>query len=301
MPDWLETALRASLAVVYLFLLAKMIGKRQVSQLTFFEYVVGITIGSLTAQAALVGGVDTLINSMVALLVFALFSLGSAYFSMKNKVFRNIFEGKSTVLVKDGKIMERNLKKERLTIDDLMEQLRMKNAFKLADVEFALMEPNGRVSVLKKTDKQPLNASQIGLDVRRESEPQVVVMDGEIMDEGLATIGFNRHWLHGELGKQGVTLENVFFAQVDSQGKLNLDLYDDKIQMAQPSNLKLTHATLKKCQADLELFALSTKNERMKQLYGEEAQRMQELLEEITPWLNPDAAKKMQKGLDALP
>ncbi|WP_242295885.1 DUF421 domain-containing protein, partial [Bacillus cereus group sp. BfR-BA-01516] len=95
--------------------------------------------------------------------------------SLKNKTARDFFEGKSTVLIKDGKILEDNLKKEKYTSDELLELLRGKDAFSVADVEFAVLEPSGELNVLLKKDRQPLTAKDIGLKVANEKEPQTVI------------------------------------------------------------------------------------------------------------------------------
>lgn len=284
MPDWLNILLRSIGALAYLFLLTKIIGKRQIKQLTFIEYIVGITIGSIAAfMATEMDG--PVFHSLISMGVFAIFPVLMEWVSLKSKVMRDLFEGKSTVLIKEGKIMEDNLKRERLTAEDLMEQLRIKNVFRVADVEFALMETNGELSVLLKSENQPLTAQQLELTVPPAEEGQVVIMDGVIMDEPLATAGYNRRWVRTQLQKAGVALENVFLAQVNKGGELYLDLYDDKIQVPAPQATKLTFATLKKCQADLELFALGTKNDTAKQTYQRDAEQLQTIIDQVKPFL----------------
>ena len=182
--------------------------------------------------------------------------------------------------------MEDNLKKVRYSADDLLEQLRIKNAFKAADVEFAVLEPSGNLSVLKRKEKQPLTASHLGVNVPNEQEPQTVIIDGNVVDEGLATLGLSRKWLHTALEKQGVTIENVFLAQVDQYGQLYLDLYDDMIQVPVPQERAQLMATLKKTVADLEAFALSTENEESKAAYSDCAAKMDKVVTELSPWLN---------------
>ncbi|CAM3477892.1 DUF421 domain-containing protein [Marinicrinis lubricantis] len=211
MPDWLEIALRTLLSIIVLFFLTKLLGKRQISQLSFFEYITGITIGSLAAYISL----DLEANwylGLVSLGVWVLFSLMIEFVQLKSKPFRDFVEGKSTILIKDGKILEDNMKKERLTSDELLQQLRRKNIFKTADVEFALIEPSGEINVLLKKDYQPISPSKLGIKTGPEQEPQTVIMDGKILDEPLATIGLSREWLHTELDKLGMTLENVYLA-----------------------------------------------------------------------------------------
>ncbi|RAT95719.1 DUF421 domain-containing protein [Brevibacillus sp. Leaf182] len=284
MPDWLSILLRSIGAVAYLFLLTKIIGKRQIKQLTYIEYIVGISIGSIAAfMATEMDG--PVYHSLIAMGIFALFPYLMEWLSLKSKVLRDLFEGKSTVLIKEGKILEDNLKKERLTAEDLMEQLRIKNVFRVADVEFALMETSGEVSVLLKSESQPVTPKHLELTVAPTEENQVVIMDGVIMDEPLATAGLNRRWVRTELQKAGVALENVFLGQVDKGGELYLDLYDDKLMVPGAQAMKLAFATLKKCQADLELYALNTKNEQMKRTYQTDSEQLQEIIDQVKPFM----------------
>ncbi|MGZ0050268.1 DUF421 domain-containing protein [Brevibacillus gelatini] len=284
MPDWLNILLRSLGALAYLFILTKIIGKRQIKQLTLIEYIVGITIGSIAAfMATEMDG--PIAHSLIAMGVFAIVPVLMEWLTLKSKVLRDFFEGKSTILIKEGKILEDNLKKERLTAEDLLEQLRLKNVFRVADVEFAMMETNGELSVLLKSEKQPVTPQQLELTVSPAEESQVVIMDGVIMDEPLATAGYNRRWVRTQLQKAGVALENVFLGQVDKSGELYLDLYDDKIQVPAPQAMKRTFATLKKCQADLELFALATKSEQAKQTYQRDAEQLQQVIDQVKPFL----------------
>lgn len=284
MPDWLNILLRSLGALAYLFILTKIIGKRQIKQLTLIEYIVGITIGSIAAfMATEMDG--PIAHSLIAMGVFAIVPVLMEWLTLKSKVLRDFFEGKSTILIKEGKILEDNLKKERLTAEDLLEQLRLKNVFRVADVEFAMMETNGELSVLLKSEKQPVTPQQLELTVSPAEESQVVIMDGVIMDEPLATAGYNRRWVRTQLQKAGVALENVFLGQVDKSGELYLDLHDDKIQVPAPQAMKRTFATLKKCQADLELFALATKSEQAKQTYQRDAEQLQQVIDQVKPFL----------------
>ena len=142
--------------------------------------------------------------------------------------------------------MEDNLKKERYTTDELLELLRKKDVFQVSDVEFAVLEPTGDLSVMLKKENQPLTPKDLNLTVASIKDPQTVIMDGEIMDEPLATIGRSRAWLHTELEKLGVTIENVFLGQVNSYGQLTVDLFDDKLQVALPSRKTLNSFDPKK-------------------------------------------------------
>ncbi|MDQ6418443.1 DUF421 domain-containing protein [Paenibacillus sp. LHD-117] len=284
MPDWLLISLRTLLAIVVLFIMTKLLGKRQISQLSFFEYITGITIGSIAAYISLDLDENWYLG-IVSLIVWVGVSLGIEFLQMKSKLVRDFVDGKSRVIIKDGKILEENLKKERLTADELLEQLRKKNVFQAANVEFAVMEPSGDINILLMKENQPLTPKHLGIKVGLEKEPQTVVMDGNIMDEPLAIMGLNRDWLDTELEKIGVAIENVFLGQVDAYGQLYVDLFDDQLRVPQPQKKASLLATLKKCEADLEMFSLSTKEKNAKKMYEECAKELERVIEEVKPLL----------------
>jgi uncharacterized membrane protein YcaP (DUF421 family) len=284
LPSWLDIIIRSFAMLIILFFLAKLLGKKQVSQLTLFEYVVGITFGSIAAEIS-TGLERNFTQGLLSLLVWTLVPFGITMISLKNKKFRDIIEGKPTVVIKDGKIQEDNLTKEKYSVDDLMELLRQKNAFNIADVEFAILEASGDLNVLLKRDKQPLTPKDIHLRVAGEKEPHTVILEGKILDEPLGLTGYNRAWLLTELEKLNVSLANVFIGQVDSYGKLSVDIYDDKIQLPQSQEKGLQLATLKKCQADLELFSLATQSVSAKEMYERNAERLTQMLRKAGPYL----------------
>ena len=238
MPVWLDTMVRSVLFMIVLFLITKWIGKKQISQLSFFEYVTGITIGSIGAEI-MTGLEHKIYIGIISIVTTAAVPFIVGLISLKSKLFRDFVEGKGSIFIKDGKVMEDNLKKERYTIDELLALLRKKNVYQVSDVEFAVLEATGDLSVMLKKENQPLTPKDINLTVASVKEPQTVIMDGVIMDEPLATIGRSRAWLHTELEKLGVTLENVFLGQVNSYGELTVDLFDDQLQVALPSRKTL--------------------------------------------------------------
>lgn len=281
LPEWTLVILRSVFILIILFAITKWLGKRQISQLSFFEYIAGMTIGDIAAQVST--GLDSkFFHGVFAILIFAVVPFFTGILSLKNKTARDFFEGKSTVLIKDGKILEDNLKKEKYTSDELLELLRGKDAFSVADVEFAVLEPSGELNVLLKKDRQPLTAKDVGLKVPNEKEPQTVIMDGNVLDEPLSSSGHNRAWLHSELEKLGVVIENVFLGQVDSYGQLTIDIYNDKLQMPSPQNKPLLLASLKKCNADLELFSLETKSKSASDMYSKNAKQIEKILNKVT-------------------
>lgn len=284
MPDWLLIVIRSFSLLIVLFFLTKWLGKKQISQLNIFESITGIVLGGIVA----IHSVDLELNifhGMLAIFVWFIIPFFVDFVSLKSKAFSDFIQGKSTVFIQNGKIMEDNLKKEGFTSDDLLEHLRSKNIFQVSDVEFALMEPSGTLSVLPKKENQPLTAKDLGIKVAPIKESQTIIMDGKMLLEPLANASLNPNWLETELDKINVSIENVFLGQVDSHGQLTVDLYDDKIAVPSPSEKPLLLATMKKCQADLELFALATENKQSKQTYQNNSQKLQQAINMITPYL----------------
>jgi uncharacterized membrane protein YcaP (DUF421 family) len=228
MSSYLIIAVRTIGAYLILFIMARLMGKRQIAQMTFFDYIAGITIGSITAIFAL----DTSIkwsDGVVALLVFGLFQIIYAFISLKSSGFRKVVSGSPTVLIDKGKILEDNLSKEKVSISKLTSMLREKNAFKLADVEFAFLETDGEISVMLKPEKQPVTPSDLKLPAAQSSLPELVIEDGQVKDEGMKKVGITRAWLMTKLGENGINkVSDVMAAQVDSLGNLYVDRYDDE-------------------------------------------------------------------------
>lgn len=284
MPGWLEMAIRSLGIIIGLLFITRLLGKKSLSNISFFELIMAITIGSIAANISV--NRDILIaDGIISLLIWLFFPLLLSIFALKNKKVRDFISGKATVFIKDGKVMEDNLKKEKYSTDELLSGLRKHQVFKAADVEFAVLEPNGDLNVLLKKEQQPLTAKDMLIPTVTVKEPQTVIMDGEILDEALATAGLNRAWLQTELEKIGVAIENVFLGQVDSFGQLTVDLFDDKLTVPEPIQKPLLMAMMKKCQADLELFALATESPKAKQRYQKNAEQMEKIAQKVMPLL----------------
>lgn len=284
MPDWIDTVYRSFIFLAALFFMTKILGKKQISELSFFEYISGITIGSIAGEV-ITGLESSIIQGLLAIVIFSLITLLVDYLALKSKTVRNLADGRGTVLIKDGKVLEENLKKEKYTIDELSALLRQKDIYRVADVEFAVLEPRGTLSALLKKEYRPLTPKDLQMKVANEKEPQTVIMDGQIVDEALRSSGKSRGWLNIELAKLDLTLDNVFIGQVDSYGELTVDIYDDKMQTPTPNQRPLLLATLKKTQADLELFSLGTNDAKSKAMYEKNAKLIQETIDKLTPYL----------------
>lgn len=283
-PGWVEIVIRSAGAFIILLIASKFFLKKSMAHFSFFEATSMLVVGVILALGSFQLGIP--VGYPITALITWLAIIGAVdYLSMKSVSFRNIIHGQGVPIIKDGKVLEDNMKKQRYTTDDLLKQLRAKNVFKVADVEFAVLESSGDINVLLKKENQPLTASDMLVPVAPIKQPESVIMDGKVMDEALSTLGYNRGWLEIELDKQGMAIENVFLAQVDSFGELTVDLFDDKLKVPPPKERPLLYAAIKKTQADLEIFALQTENQQAKNLFTHSAAEMNQVLTRIEKYL----------------
>lgn len=283
MQTWIEILLRSIVVFLLVFGAVKLMGKRQPSRMTAFQFVNYIVIAIIAAFLAL--NLIDMVFGIVALVVWVGLPTALDYLSIKSKLVHDMVHGKETILIKQGKIMEENLMQTRLTGEDLLRALRLKNVFNTADVEFAVMETTGDINVLLKSDKKPLTPKDLGRKVSPQTEPQTVVLDGNIMDEPLANMGLNRGWLVSQLESKGISLDNVFIAQIDTLGDLYIDTFDDAMQIPMPKVKELVYTNLEKIHADLLSYSQDTMNPEAKTMYMKNALKVQELKEKLKPYL----------------
>lgn len=284
MQEWTQILISSISLFVVVFVLVRLAGKRSIARTTPFRFVSYI----VTAVIAAIMSLNLLPNIMLgffALGVWVLFPIALDYLAIKSKWAHDIINGKQTVLVRHGKIMEESLLKARMTGEELLRDLRAKNAFSLADVEFAVMEDTGDINVFLKSDRKPLSAHDLGRKIAPLAEPETVILDGTILNEPLSSLGFNREWLGMQLETAGVSLDNVFIGQVDSFGDLYLDLFDDSVLVPQPTVKEMLHANLQKCQADLVTYSLETQNQTAKAMYTKNAELLKNLMDKLEPYL----------------
>lgn len=227
MPDIALIIIRSIIAFILLFLLTRLMGSKQLSHLTFFDYVVGITIGSIAATVSVDKNVQ-IMNGVVSLAIWGLFPILLSLIGLKSRKFIHATDGTPTIIIKNGKVLEKAMAKNQLAIEELMMMLREKDVFLLADVELAIFETNGQLSVLKKSDVSPVTPRQLGMAVTLEKTPSILIVDGEVLYENLAAIGKDEKWLLKQLEKKGVKqVQDVFLAQFDPKGTMYVDCYKD--------------------------------------------------------------------------
>lgn len=284
MQMWIQVLLRSISLFIVTFVLIRLMGKKNMARMTPFYFVSLIVIAAIAALMS-ANFISNLVYGFIAIGVWTALPIAFDYLSIKSKAFHDFYVGKEDVLIKHGKIMEENLLKTRLTGEELLSELRHKNVFNLADVEFAVMETTGEVNVFLKSDKKPLSAKDMSIKTAPMAEPQTIILDGNVLNEPLASLGLNKEWLRIQLENSGVSLDNVFLGQVDSSGDLYLDLFDDAVELPQPKVKEMVYANIEKAQASLATFSLETKDEFAKEIYAKDAEKLKDVMKKLEPFL----------------
>lgn len=214
-----EVIIRSLFSLITLFLVTKMLGKKQVSQLSLFDYVIGISIGNFAAEISI--NTDTsYINGIVAVLIFGLVALLISIVTMKSIVLRRFFMGVPTLLIQNGKLIYKNLKKVKFDVNDLLEECRNSGYFDISQIEYALMEVNGKVSILPKSENSPVTPKDMKLKVDKAVMCANVIIDGKYMHDNLENMQKDKEWLDKELKVKGAKIENILLATLDMNEKL---------------------------------------------------------------------------------
>jgi uncharacterized membrane protein YcaP (DUF421 family) len=230
MSPFIETLYRTTVAFLGILVYARILGKQQMSQMTFYDYVTGITFGSIAA-AITVEPNDKLWLLIWALTIFAILDYLSGVITEKSRPLRKIIEGEPTILIHNGKIMEHNMGKVRYNMENLMMQLREKDVFDISDVEFAIAETDGILTVLKKSQKRPVTPQDLGIPTSYEGLPSELIVDGEIIYQNLKQNNLDEEWLISQLKAKGFNSPNdITYAGLDVQGNLYVDERRDKLK-----------------------------------------------------------------------
>lgn len=228
MPITLVVFIRSFIAFFTLLLFVRLMGKQQVSQLTFFDYVVGITIGSIASTLSVQVNENTL-ATLVGMGTWTALAILLAVLGIRSVWVQKVVDGEATVVIENGKILEENLKRIRIPIDELLSELRVQGVFSIADVEFALFEPGGKFSIQKKSQKQPLTPGDLNIPTQYDGLPTVLIMDGVVLDDALRSLKLSKAWLKHQLNKKKIQdTSEVSLAQLDTKGNLYVDLDGDR-------------------------------------------------------------------------
>ena len=215
----IEVSIRCLISLLVLFLVTKLLGKKQVSQLSLFDYVIGISIGNFAAEID-VSLDEPFIYGVLAMVIFGIVAYFVSLLTRKSFILRRLIIGTPTPIIQHGKILEKNLKKVKLDINDLLEECRNNGYFDISQIEYALMEANGKLSVLPKGEYMPPTIKDLKLKPQKQGLCANVIIDGKVMDRNLKEINKDEKWLLKELKIKGYPLEDILLATVDVNEKL---------------------------------------------------------------------------------
>ena len=223
------TILRIFILYVLATAAVRIMGKRQIGELQPSELVITI----LLSEIAAIPMQDTdipLLNSVVAVLLLVAFEIISSVISMKSRGARRLLEGNAVTVIRDGKIDQKEIKRLRYTVDDLLTALRQKDVFVLSDVTYAIVETNGTLSVVKKAAADYLRPSDMGVKAKDEGLEVVVVSDGDLSVGSMHLCGKNEEWIHSILKSEAVPLPEVFILTVNTAGHYTLIRRDGSLK-----------------------------------------------------------------------
>ena len=222
---------RALISLLTLFVVTKILGKKQVSELSLFDYVIGISIGNFAAEMTI--NLDSPeVNGIWAVILFGIVAYIVSLFTMKSITLRKFIMGTPTVIVKDGVILRNNMKKVHLDINELLEECRIKGYFDISEVAYAIMEVNGEVSILPKARYKNITINDMNINTNKEQLLANVIIDGKIIYKNLEVMNRTKDWLYSQLKVKGYTnLNNIILCTLDNNDKLNvyIDSKEDNI------------------------------------------------------------------------
>lgn len=224
--------------ILYLIVLftIRVMGKSELSKMSPFQLVVIFMIAELAA-IPIESSTASLINGVIAIFTLLFLQVLISLISIKSETVKNFLNGKPSILIEKGEINEQELKNLRISINDLMEQLRIGNAPSLSDVEYAVMESNGELSIIPKADKKPLTPSDMSMPKEPETMPLILIADGTLYRSNLLSLGWDEATLKQHLGELNLKgYEDVFFAFCDETKKLH-------VYVSSPDKKKATEVT----------------------------------------------------------
>lgn len=208
---------RTLLLYIVVVAAVRLMGKRQISELQTSELVVTLLISNLASVPMQDTG-KPLVGGLVPIAVLVICEIFASGLMVKNGLFRKLICGRPIIVIYNGKIQQNEMRRLRMTTEDLCEQLRQKDVFSIQDVAYAIVETNGKLSVIKKPDKEQPTAGMLNVVPPDTGLETVVVSDGVISDVSLALSGKNRAWVEGVLNKEGLLLPDIFLMTADMKG-----------------------------------------------------------------------------------
>ena len=224
----IDVIIKGFVSLIFLFFVIKILGKKQISQLNIFDYVIGISLGNIAAEMTINSDI-TIINAFVAMAIYGLVSLFVSFITTKSILARRFISGVPVVLIEHGKISREQLKKVKLDVNDLMQDAREDGIFDITEVDYAIMEVSGKVTFLLKSDFDTATRKDLKIYVDDKGLVANLIMDGNIMDNNLKAIGKDRKWLLNKIKERKMKVEDIFLLTCNN--KEDIMIYDKNYQV----------------------------------------------------------------------
>ena len=219
--EFIKVILTSTLSVVSLFVIAKIMGHKQMAQLDFFDYITGITIGSIAAELAT--ELEAPWKPLIAMIIYGLVALGLTILAHKFPKTRKYVNGTPTIVMDNGKLYRENMKKAKLELSEFMVLCRQEGYFNLNDIQTAVFEYNGRITILPKSEKRPLTPEDMNITPEKAEICTEIIMDGRILHENLKRLGLDSTWLDKQLKKQKYdNAKEIYLGICDKNNNLTL-------------------------------------------------------------------------------
>ncbi|MBM7602360.1 uncharacterized membrane protein YcaP (DUF421 family) [Metabacillus crassostreae] len=228
----MELGIRVLVAFLTLLIVTRIVGRKEISQITFFNFVSAIALGSIGANVAVNANLS-LQNGILSIIGWGLITIIIGLVDIKSKKARVMLEGEPVIVIKDGQIMEQKLRQLRLDSDELKAMLRKKNVFSLQDVDYGIIEIDGNLSVMKKEYNQSVTKNDLNI---KSTTPQMypisttLISDGQVLNENLSKVNLSEQWLKSQLQSSGITsISDIFIAELQKDGSLYIDKRNDTV------------------------------------------------------------------------
>lgn len=223
--DILKVVLTSVLSAAALFIIGKIIGHKQMSQLDFFDYITGITIGSIAAELAT--ELENPLYPLIAMIVYGAITVFLTLIASKMPKLRKYINGSPTIIMNNGKLYRKNMKKSKIDLTEFLVLCRQEGYFNLNDIQTAIFEYNGRLTILPISTKRPLIPEDINLNPDSEYINTELIMDGRILEENLKRKGLDLNWLQNQITNQGYnSAKDIFLGICDNNNQLTLYKYE---------------------------------------------------------------------------
>ncbi len=215
----LVTFIRTIFLYIIVLIVMRLMGKREIGQLQPFELAISIMIADLASTPMADSGIP-LTNGIIPILALLVMHLVISVINIKSIKAREILCGKPSILIYKGRIDEKMLKKERFTVNELEERLRGSNVVNISDVEYAILETSGQVTVIQKPNKKNVTVEDLGIKSESDGLPYDLVIDGKIMYENLKILKKDYKWLEGQVNKFGIKPKEALIVTIDGKGQI---------------------------------------------------------------------------------